>query len=154
MGVSGAGKTTIGRLLAHRLGGTFLDADSLHPEANRRKMASGTPLEDADRWPWLDKVRRAMEAHHGSSPLVVGCSALKESYRTRLGRALYRLVYLRGAPGVIRARLAQRTDHFMPPALLESQLATLEEPSDALTIDIGAPPEVIVERIVAGLAAG
>ncbi len=153
MGVSGAGKTTIGRLLAERLGGRFLDGDDLHPEANRRKMAAGVPLDDADRLPWLDRVRDAMETDRGPGPLVVACSALKASYRAHLGRGLYRLVYLHGAPGLIRRRLGDRTGHFMPARLLDSQFAALEEPADALVVEIDGPPEAIVERIVAGLAA-
>ncbi len=151
MGVSGAGKTTIGTLLARRLNGRFLDADSLHPASNVQKMARGEPLNDADRGPWLDRVRAEMAAHQGPAPLVVACSALKKSYRDRLGRGLYELVYLRGGPEVIGMRLAHRKGHFMPPALLDSQLAALEAPKDALVVDVDAPPEIIVERIVAGL---
>ncbi len=151
MGVSGAGKSTVGRLLAARLGGRFLDADDLHPAANRRKMASGTPLADSDRWPWLDRVRAAMERDEGAGPLVVACSALKESHRARLGRPGYRLVYLRGAPELIRERLRGRRDHFMPAGLIDLQLDALEEPDRALTVDVDAAPEAIVDAIVAGL---
>jgi gluconokinase len=154
MGVSGAGKSTIGRLLARRLGGSFLDADDLHPAANLRKMESGQPLDDDDRWSWLDRVRDAMRAHRGPGPLVIACSALKSRNRARLGRGLYRLVYLRGARPLIADRMKRRTGHFMPPGLLESQFEALEEPDDALVVDVDAPPEVVVERIVAGLGAG
>ena len=154
MGVSGAGKSTIGRKLAERLGGRFLDADDLHPAANVRKMKSGHPLDDADRWPWLDRVRGAMEAHAGPRPLVIGCSVLKASYRDRLGRGLYRLVYLRGSRALIERRMKNRKGHFMPAGLLDSQFAALEEPDDALAVDIDATPEAIVADIVARLNGG
>lgn len=163
MGVSGAGKTTIGRLLAADLGCAFVDADDLHPEVNRRKMASGHALDDDDRRPWLRRVRQAIEDHlrRGES-VVVACSALKRSYRTTLTRGLegVGLVYLRGTPELIAARLGLRDGHFMPPELLASQFETLEEPAAdtqsagaTLIVDVGAPPEVIVAAIRARLEA-
>ena len=152
MGVSGSGKTTIGRRLAERLGGRFLDADALHSAAAVAKMRAGVPLDDADRWPWLDRVAAAMRDHGGPGPLVIGCSALKETYRRRLGRDDYALVYLRGTKDLIAGRMARRRGHFMPPGLLDSQFAALEEPADALVVDIDATPETIVGRIVAGLS--
>jgi gluconokinase len=109
------------------------------------------PLGDADRWPWLDRVAAAMRDHHGPKPLVVGCSALKEAYRRRLGRDNYALVYLRGTKDLIAGRMERRRGHFMPTALLDSQFAALEEPEDALVADIDAAPEAIVGRIVEGL---
>lgn len=152
MGVSGSGKTTIGRLLAERLGGRYLDADDLHSPAAVAKMRAGRPLDDEDRWPWLDRIAAAMRDHHGPEPLVIGCSALKESYRRRLGREAYVLVYLRGTRDLIAGRMARRRGHFMPAALLDSQFAALEEPGDALAVDIDATPETIVGRIVDGLS--
>lgn len=152
MGVSGSGKTTIGRLLAARLGGRFLDADDLHSPAAVARMRAGQPLDDADRWPWLDRVAAAMRDHRGPAPLVVGCSALKEAYRRRLGRDDYALVYLRGTKALIAERMARRRGHFMPAGLLDSQFAALEEPDDALVVDIDDGPETIVGRIAEGLA--
>ena len=162
MGVSGAGKTTIGRLLAADLGCAFVDADDLHPEANRRKMASGCALDDDDRRPWLRRVRRSIEDRLlQSETVVVACSALKRSYRDTLTCGLedVRLVYLRGTPELIAARLERRDGHFMPPELLASQLQTLEEPTaDARgagttwIVDVGGRPEAIVAEIRAWIA--
>lgn len=147
MGVSGAGKTAVGRLLAERLRGHFIDADDLHPKANVDKMKRGVALVDADRWPWLDRVAQVIRDHRGAAPLVVACSALKRSYRRRLGSA-YRLAYLKGTPDGITRRLENRENHFMPPSLLESQFATLEEPDDAMVLNADQPPNEIVEAIV------
>jgi gluconokinase len=152
MGVSGVGKTRIGRLLAKRLGVGFLDADELHSPDSLQKMRSGKPLDDSDRMPWLDRVRSAMEDRAIDTPLVVACSALKAAYRARLGPELFRLVYLSGEPTLIATRLEQRRDHFMPPELLQSQLAILEPPDDAITIDIDATPKRIVDEIMRHLS--
>lgn len=130
MGVSGSGKSTVGIALATRLGVPFVDGDDLHPPANVAKMASGTPLEDADRWPWLALVGAALaEAPAG---LVVACSALKRSYRDAIRAVAHdvRFVYLRVDRDELEQRMAHRPGHFMPVALLDSQLATLEEPAD------------------------
>lgn len=154
MGVSGSGKSTVGRLLAARLGGRFVDADDLHPPANIDKMARGVPLDDHDRAPWLDRVAAEISAHDGPEFLVVACSALKERHRRHLGPAGYRLVYLRGARALVERRLSGRTGHFMPADLIDSQFAALEEPAHALTVSIEDPPEVIVERIAGALAGG
>ena len=150
MGVTGAGKTTVGRLLASDLGYEFLDADDYHPPANVAKMRAGQPLTDDDRWPWL---RRLNEVLRGRAAAVVACSALKEAYRTVLMRGLpdARLVYLRGTRGVIAARLAERRGHYMNPALLDSQFATLEEPRDAIVVDVDQAPEAIAASIRARL---
>ncbi len=157
MGVSGAGKTRIGRLLAAELGWAFLDADDLHPVANREKMASGRPLDDADRRPWLRRVRRAIEGRlERREAVVVACSALKRAYRDLLRRDLagVQIVHLRGDAGLIASRLAAREGHFMPPGLLASQLEALEEPSaKCWTVDVNATPEAIAARIRALLEA-
>lgn len=152
MGVAGAGKTTVGSLLARELGWAFFDADDLHPRANVAKMARGEPLDDIDRAGWLDAlatlIDRLLREHR---PAVLACSALRASHRARLrgrhGDAEVRIVYLRGDPGLIRARLEARHGHFAPAGLLPSQLATLEEPQNALVVDVAAPPATIVERI-------
>jgi gluconokinase len=157
MGVCGSGKTEVGRRLAARLGCDFLDGDDFHPPENVEKMRAGTPLSDTDRWPWLDRLAAAigarLEADMGG---VVACSALTRRYRDRLGLARpgLVLVHLDGSRGLLAARLAARQGHFMPPGLLDSQLATLERPladERALTIDVAAPPEAIAERIVGAI---
>jgi carbohydrate kinase (thermoresistant glucokinase family) len=154
MGVSGSGKSTTGRALADALGWAFADADDLHPRANVAKMSAGHPLTDSDRAPWLDSVRdRIAAALAADAPCVVACSALKQAYRDHLfvNRQRMRLVYLRGPRALLAARLAARAGHFMPPGLLDSQLAGLEEPADALVADIAAPPADIVASLRAGL---
>lgn len=152
LGVSGAGKTTIGRLLAQQLGWPFFEGDDFHSPANREKMRRGIALDDADRQPWLDAIRAKIDEvldGHGSG--VFACSALKRSYRERLCRAGVVFVYLKGGRDVLEQRLAQRRGHFFDPRLLTSQLATLEEPAAALTVEIADPPEVVVTRIVESL---
>jgi carbohydrate kinase (thermoresistant glucokinase family) len=153
MGVSGSGKTTIARGLAQREGWTLLEGDAFHPPANVAKMAAGTPLDDADRWPWLRAIAAEIDATiaRGESA-VVACSALKRAYRDILigNRNGVVLVYLQGSRALIGERMAARKGHFMPPALLDSQFATLEEPAPeehAIVTDIGPAPEVIVADI-------
>lgn len=155
MGVSGSGKTTLGTLLAKALRCEYLEGDLLHPAANREKMHKGIPLDDADREPWLEAVRAALlEAHRDGRDLVAGCSALKESYREYLMDGVpVQWVFLTGNPELIRARLEARTSHFMDPDLLDSQLATLEIPIDALQVDVADTPEQIVDRIYRALTA-
>ena len=160
MGVSGAGKSTVGRLIAARLDCPFRDADSFHPRANIEKMSRGEPLTDADRWPWLDAIAAWIAEHRAAgTTCVVTCSALKRVYRdivTDKQRADVRLVYLKGGFDLIAARLAARTDHFMPPALLKSQFDTLEEPRGderAITAEIDGTPEEIAEAVVRQLGA-
>jgi gluconokinase len=150
MGVSGAGKTTIGELLAARLHCRFLDADQFHPAANVEKMAAGTPLTDADRWPWLQDLNRKLREEETA---VLACSALRESYRNVLAQGLTdcRLVHLRGSIELIRARLKQRQHRYMPASLLESQFAALEPPAGAISIDVGQAPERCVDGILAAL---
>lgn len=148
MGVSGCGKTTLGKALGRALHAPFLDADDFHPEANRARMAAGVPLEDEDRWPWLDALGEALRAAaQPKGVAVAACSALKRSYRQRLveraGEPIL-FVHLTGAPDLLASRLATRSGHFMPASLLESQLATLEPPAPdetALSIDIALPTD-------------
>lgn len=151
MGVSGAGKSTVGRALAERLGYPFLDADEFHPPQNVAKMASGTPLTDADRAPWLEALNRRLR---DLPDAVLACSALKASYREQLAQGVpdCRIVHLRGTIEVIRERLAARQHRYMPASLLESQYATLEPPRDAIEVGISASIPDCVEAIVARLA--
>ena len=155
MGVSGSGKTTIGRILAHDLGWPFYDADDLHPQANIDKMHRGEPLTDADRAPWLDALHDLIAPlDRDGASAVLACSALKRTYRDRLAARIAgaRFVYLRGDASLLRLRLARRTGHFMPIDLLQSQLDALEEPEGALVVDIDAAPEEIAARIKGELA--
>jgi len=157
MGVSGSGKSTIGALLAEALGWPFADADGFHPPENVAKMAAGQPLTDEDRWPWLD----AIAAHIGASrrarqPVVVACSALRRAYRERLraGHGDLIFLHLAGAPEVIATRQAARQGHFMPPSLMASQYATLEDPAeeaDAVTVSVQASPHEVVGNILSTL---
>ena len=150
MGVAGSGKTTVGRALATALGWGFRDADEFHPPANVAKMSAGLPLDDADRAPWLAAIRAHLDACLARSEhAVVTCSALKEKYRAALAAdpTHVKFVHLTGDPKLIAARLAARTDHFMKPEMLASQLAALEPPRAALTIDVVLAPETIVAQI-------
>jgi gluconokinase len=154
MGVSGSGKTTVGELLARRVGWPYLDADDYHPPANVEKMRAGTPLTDADRWPWLERMNGLLrERDAGNESAVLGCSALRQVYRERLAAGLrdVRWVHLKGSFELIQNRLAARKHRYMPATLLRSQFATLEEPKDALTVDIGAEPEAVAEDVLRGL---
>ena len=157
MGVSGSGKTTIGTLLAERMGAVFADADDYHPAANKAKMAAGNPLNDEDRQPWLETLNQLMRGWNESGKGgVLACSALKESYRTTLASGMpagaVKFVLLDGDRELIASRLAHRKHEYMNPKLLESQLATLEPPADALTVVNDRAPEEIVEKILQELA--
>jgi gluconokinase len=154
MGAAGSGKTTVGRALAERLEMPFQEGDALHPLANVAKMAGGTPLTDDDRTPWLAAVAAWIdERRRAGTGGVISCSALKHAYRRVLlgDRPDMRLVYLRGDEPLLAARLAARTDHFMPASLLVSQLATLEEPTAAeqpIIVSAALPVERIVDTVV------
>jgi len=153
MGVCGCGKSTVGQTLASRLRWPFLDADDFHPTANVAKMRSGVALTDDDRWPWLDRLATEMAAINARGEhAVLACSALKQAYRDRLATAGdVRFVYLKGDAATIEPRLAARAGHYMPASLLASQLATLEEPADAVVVDIREPVDAQVAAIVSRL---
>ena len=161
MGVSGSGKTVVGRELAARLGWRFRDADEFHPPANVERMSRGIPLTDDDRGPWLDRLHDLVGGalSEGGEPIVLACSALARRYRERmgLGRGGVRLVFLDGPREVIRGRIAARRDHFMPASLLDSQLAALEPPEPAerpIVASIEGTPGEIAAGIVAALGGG
>ena len=155
-GVSGAGKTTVGKLLARELGWRFIEADDFHPAANIEKMRSGHPLTDKDRWPWLEDLRQQIERSLSAGEnAVLACSALKRAYRDRLRVSdEVKFVFLRGDYAVVEKQLHSRHGHFMNANLLQSQFDDLEEPQpdeNVLTIELGRTPEEIVERIKAKL---
>ena len=153
MGVAGCGKTTVGERLAEATGFGFIDGDRLHPQANIDKMSAGIPLTDDDRRPWLETVGDTLARADG--PMIIGCSALKRSYRdiirARAGGPVT-FVHLSGSRQLIGERMTARTGHFMPPALLDSQFATLEPPAadeDAVTVDVAAPLDDTVTMLAA-----
>jgi gluconokinase len=154
MGVSGAGKTTIGQLLTSQLGWTFVDADDYHSPENIKKMRSGIPLTDSDRAPWLEKLRTLITSRIATKEnTVLACSALKQAYRERLQVSPeVKIVYLKGTPEVLRQRLHDRREHFMTERMLASQLSALEAPADAVTVDADRSPAEIVTEIRAKLA--
>ncbi|HEV2778151.1 MAG TPA: gluconokinase [Actinophytocola sp.] len=158
MGVSGSGKTTIGRALAERLGVPYAEADEFHPRSNIDKMSAGRPLTDADRWPWLRAIASWIRSQPGGA--VVTCSALKRAYRDHLHAAApdrVRFLHLSGDRDLIAARLSARSAHFMPASLLDSQLADLEPLSPdepGLTLDISAPPATLVTAALQALRPG
>ncbi len=159
MGVSGSGKSSIGQGVANRMGWTYVEGDSLHPQANVDKMSRGIPLTDEDRWPWLDLVGAELaRAHSKGHGIIVTCSALKRIYRDRLRKAvggdLY-FVYLDGSPDLLASRMRERRGHFMPSSLLESQLATLENPEGepgVISVGIDEPVDVVIDAAVFQLA--
>ena len=153
MGVSGCGKSSVGAALAARLGCIYLDGDDLHPPGNIAKMRNGIPLEDDDRWPWLDALAQSLVRADGT--VIIGCSALKRAYRDRIrdgaGSPVF-FVHLAGSRAVIAARVSNRPGHFMPAALLDSQFAALEPPQPderAVTVDIDQPFDQLVSVITA-----
>ena len=154
MGGSGSGKTTIAQRLSRKLGWQYQEGDALHPPSNVEKMSSGTPLTDADRLPWLQRIARKIDEWQSAGISgVVTCSALKRSYRDIIAanRPDVVVVYPKGSQALIAERMAERKDHFMPASLLDSQFRTLEEPSpdeNAMVVDIDRAPEAIVDEIV------
>ena len=156
-GVTGSGKSTVGRALADRLGWCFHDADDLHPPENVARMRANQPLTDAQRLPWLLRVRAVVEqaARDGRGD-VIACSALKRRYRETIagGMTGVRFVHLTGDPELLRERLERRPDHFAGPGLLDSQLQALEPPVDALTLDVSLPVDALVDAIARDLLAG
>jgi gluconokinase len=154
-GVSGSGKTTVGRLLGQAMGIPFADGDDFHPPANIAKMQAGIPLQDTDRWPWLEAIRAYAEETLQHSSAVIACSALKEAYRHKLTERLPEgsviWAHLIADFDTIRARLAQRQGHFMPPELLASQFEAYEPPREGLLLDVGKPAEKVVEEVLLAL---
>ena len=156
MGVTGTGKTTVGEALAARTGWPFADADDFHSAANRAKMHAGIPLTDEDREPWLQSLHQQIVTWLGDGVNILACSALEESYRTELtsgtGPRSVRFVFLTGPPELIRQRMEARHGHYMPESLLPSQLATLEQPQDAMEISIDQTVPAMVDQILSALA--
>ena len=155
MGVSGSGKTTVGRLLAKRLGWMFHEGDEFHSAANIEKMSEGVPLTDADRWPWLASIKEEIErCIESGSDAVIACSALRGAYRSFLaaGAPEIRFVYLRGDAPTILDRMKSRESHYMKTDMLDSQMAGLEEPEDAIEADIRSSPDAIVAHIESQLS--
>jgi gluconokinase len=156
MGVAGSGKTTIGAMLAGRLGWQYADADDFHPAANVEKMAAGHPLTDEDRWPWLHAIAAWIDVQIAAGqPAVVSCSALHRAYRDVFRRPEVQMMYLNGSRSLIEARLASRQGHFFKREMLDSQFATLEEPEPdehVITVSIDGTPLQVVDRILAELS--
>ena len=151
MGVSGVGKSTVGAALAARTGWRLYDADEFHSAASIEKMRSGIALTDADRWPWLDRMNAMLaEKQMQGENVLLACSALKQKYRDRLALGGLQLcwVYLKGDFDLIRRRIEARKNHYMKAGLLESQYAALEEPRDAIVVDVSAEPDAIAESIL------
>ena len=154
MGVSGSGKTSIGRGLAEALGLPFIEGDDYHPAANRAKMSAGEPLDDDDRAPWLAELGRVLAAAEADGGAVLACSALKEKYRDALRQPLrhpLHIVYLDGSYELLAARLAGRKGHFFPPELLASQFEALERPADAVDVDISRPIPDVIQQAYRGI---
>jgi gluconokinase len=151
MGVSGSGKTTVGKALAQKLGWDFFDADDFHPVENITKMASGIPLSDSDRAPWLASLHNLLSStlKSGRHP-VLACSALKQKYRGQLlnGMEGIEVIYLQGSSELIESRMSAREKHYMKPEMLRSQFATLEEPKNAFVLDISAPLDKMIDKIL------
>jgi gluconokinase len=153
MGTTGAGKTTVGKLIAQKLSWIFLDADSFHPSANIEKMRHGIPLTDVDREPWLANIHsRLQQISDEGNNAVLACSALKQSYRDTLSAGLdFRIVYLRGNYEQMRKHILARHGHFAGESILAGQFADLEEPTDALLLDVAATPDELANRAIARL---
>ena len=151
IGVSGSGKTTIGKMLAQKTGYEFYDADNFHTPKNIEKMKAGIPLTDEDRWPWLDNMNNFAKEKIKTGSIILACSALKEIYRKHLIKDIEAncyWVFLKGSYDTILQRMKKRQEHYMPSALLQSQFDALEEPADAIIEDTSQAPEIIVEHII------
>jgi gluconokinase len=153
MGVTASGKTTVGQLLSQHLGWKFFDGDDFHPPANVEKMSHGIPLTDEDRGPWLATLHQLLaDAERNGESAILACSALKSAYRRVLSDGLrtLRVVFLKGDPATLQARLDHRVGHFMPRTMLPSQMAALEEPTEpgVIVVNAGQPPDVIVQQIL------
>ena len=148
MGVSGAGKSTIGQLVAERLGGIFIEGDDYHPSYSKEKMKSGVPLNEKDREPWLEAILATVRTRVKFTIPVVACSALREAHRKKLAELPYSLIYLKGNFAEIRNRINSRSSHFMPVSLLENQFETLEEPSNAMVVSVGLDKKAVVEKVI------
>lgn len=154
MGVSGCGKTTVGKILSEKLGLPFYDGDDFHPEVNIRKMESGEPLSDLDRKPWLHQLADKIKELNSRTGGIIACSALKKSYRNTLQNrsgAELCFIHLKGPKELIAQRLSERNHHFMPSTLLDSQFEALEEPENAIIVSITNSPEEIVSEIITQL---
>ena len=157
MGVCGCGKSTIAKAIARELAGTFIEGDGLHPKANVDKMASGIPLCDEDRWPWLTKIGETLSEEASKGVAIAACSALKKSYRDRIKAAAGRevlFVFLQGDKALIKSRMSKREGHYMPTSLIDSQFAILEDPSDesgVLAISIDDSPEKVASKALVWL---
>lgn len=148
LGVAGSGKSTVGELLAERLGCSFYEGDDYHPQANKQKMRQGLPLTDDDRWPWLAAIRKLIsETLHSEQSAIVACSALRRAYRDCLRQEGVMFVYLKGDYKLICERLEKRRGHFFDPELLASQFRTLEEPRHAVVVDISKSAAEVAEEI-------
>ena len=155
MGVSGSGKTSVGRSLAEHLGWDFYDADDFHPPENVAKMANGIPLDDSDRAPWLTSLHDLISSSlKEDRPGVLACSALKGRYRQQLleDNEGVQIIYLKGSYDLIWSRMEKRTNHYMKPHMLRSQFDALEEPANALAVDISMPVSDIVQKIVSSMS--
>ena len=154
MGVSGVGKTTLGEVLSQRTGWRLYDADQFHSAQNIEKMRSGIALQDADRWPWLDRMNALLlQKQAEDESVLLACSALKQKYRDRLANGCQDLhwIYLKGDFDLIRSRLESRKNHYMKAGLLESQFAALEEPRDAIVVDVAQTPDVLANQVIGQL---
>jgi gluconokinase len=156
MGVEGSGKTTIAKLLAEKLCWTFLEADQFHSAANKEKMSRGIPLTDADRLPWLQAIHVELARKDANAEnVVLACSALKQEYREVLGAGLHMgYIYLKGSYEMISSRLRERHGHFAGESILANQFEVLEEPKDAIVVDVSPPPQQIVKEILARIGSG
>ncbi len=151
IGPMGCGKTTVGRILAKKLGWQFYDTDDFHPEANKRRMGEGIPLDDSDRSPWLEILHQVIQKYlPGESSMILACSALKKKYRRALGIDQNQVfsVFLKGSFSLLQDRIADRSHEYMAKDLLQSQLEILEEPETGLTVDISGTPEQISQAII------